>query len=184
MKKSAFIVAALFILSGCGKDTKPHAGLRPYTGATTVTPTAKPPQRYEPARNSTETQGTVVLNGNSYTVVTQFTDNVAFRQQAINMQGQADVLFYHEKLVHLISSGTDTITLNKALFKRQLPDYESMILMGVHLDMRLKTRVAPFMVYFCMPDSDYCYHFEVGIAAAGGISIKEIDERDFEGYEE
>lgn len=89
------------------------------------------------------------------------------------------MLNYREKLVHLIKTSNDSITLNKAFFKKQLPDYESMILQGALLNHKFKSGTFPLLVYFCMPDSDYCFYFDVSIGPAGKISIRQVEEDDY-----
>lgn len=183
MKNIVIIITAASVFMGCGKDTGEVSTPLPATAAHGAAHGAAPAKRFEPEHKGTEKAGTVALNGGAYTVITQFTDAVVYKQEAVNQNGQPDLLNYREQLVHLIN-GKDTIKLNKALFKKQLPDYDSMILQGVLLNHKLKTGVVPLIVYFCMPDSDYCFHFDVSLNPQGGIIMKEINESDFEGYVE
>ncbi|MFP9112789.1 hypothetical protein ACLI1A_02535 [Flavobacterium sp. RHBU_3] len=185
MKNFILSIILLSALFSCKKDSETLNPSQPHDSGTGTTKQAVVPiKRFEPQHKSTETVGTVRLNNTSYTVTTEFTDAVVFKQDAVNVQGKPDVLNYREKLVHLIDNRKDTITLNKELFKNHLPDYESMTLQGVMLNHPLKKGFAPLIVYFCMPDSDYCYRFDVRLDSSGTILPNEIDDDDFGTEEE
>lgn len=179
MKNLLLIATVLLAITGCRKDIESNTPQQPDLAKGAVKPAATPAKRFEPEHKSTETLGAVTLNNTIYTVATEFTDAVAFKQEAVNQNGQPDVLNYREKLVHLIKTGKDTITLNKAFFKKQLPDYASMILQGALLNHKFKSGTFPLLVYFCMPDSDYCFYFDVSIGPAGKISIRQVEEDDY-----
>jgi hypothetical protein len=179
MKKLLVIAIAFLACAGCKKETGPEA-LQQHDSVmhakqheTTVG------KRFEPEQKSAETLGEVTLNKTLYTVAAEFTDTIVFKQEAVNTNGQPDVLNYREKLVHLINSSKDTITVKKSLFKGHLPDYDKMILQGALLNHKFKSGAFPLLVYFCMPDSDYCYYFDVTISPSGTIVLKKVEEDEY-----
>ena len=184
MKYSILAITFLSVIISCKKDVRPDAASLFDSEGGAAKRHAGLTIRFEPEHKSTNTLGTVTLNDTLYIVATEFTDAVAFKQEGVNINGEPEVLNYREMMVHLINRSNDTITVRKAFFKNQLPDYDSMILQSVHLNRQLKTGVVPLLIYFCVPESDSCIYFDLGVNRLGYITTSQIDEVNFSGYEE
>jgi predicted proteasome-type protease len=69
------------------------------------------------------------------------------------------------------------------MFKRELPDYDIMVLQSVSFDAALKNNIqVPLILNFCMPDSDYCYFFSIKVENKQ-LKTEMIDEQEFREFE-
>ncbi|WP_330443243.1 hypothetical protein [Flavobacterium sp. C4GT6] len=161
-----FLIVIILFLCGCEKKKETIESEVPVTAVSdTVTLAADAnidqQDRYEPQQKSIDDEGAVFLGDVTFKVLSEFTDNVSF-EQTVEGSGRNVKLFYREKVIHLINTKLqDTITFRKEDFKDKLPDYDNMILQSVLIDFEIIDKSIPLVVTFCMPDSDYCYFFDV-----------------------
>lgn len=133
---------------------------------------------FEPVEKSVEKLGEVIFRNDTLTVMEEYTDAIAFRQQITSPDGSDGIMNYREKLIHLINKA-DTITLRKEMFKKELSDYDIMVLQSVSFDAALKNNIeVPLMLNFCRPDSDYCYFFSIKVENKQ-LKMEMIDEQEF-----
>ncbi|KGO91791.1 hypothetical protein [Flavobacterium subsaxonicum] len=178
MKQLCLLLLAIF-LTACTRHKKQQPDSVALKPDTTI-PVAKT-HHYEPETTRFEFLGTVQLNSDTIKVIEEYTNNIAFKQPAVNEQGVPDELYYREKVVHLINKHTtDTLTVTKKLFKKHigLQYYDDFIVQAALFRQPTKTGIVPLMINLCEPDTDSCLFYVISIKN-GQLHAEPFNEDDF-----
>ena len=111
----------------------------------------------------------------------EYTNDIAYKQPAVNEQRVPDTLYYREMLIHLINKdSSDTLTISKLMFRKDMGEYYDRFVMQAILFNQPSTMgTIPLMVNLCIPDTDNCIYYTIDVDNNGKLKTKPFNEEDF-----
>ncbi|MCR5861260.1 hypothetical protein LRS05_03460 [Flavobacterium sp. J372] len=180
MKLQYLFIAFVLLASSCRRNL-PDVAIPDKEGIDTI-PQKPPKLVYEPNMPTPEMYGIVVVGHDTLKVMKTYNDNIVYVQKTVDAYGYKSTLNYREATINLIRKLGDTIKFKQEDFKKYIPReaYGDVIMQSAGIDVAVKKGKIPLMINLCMPDSDYCFFFDVNLRENGAYDIREINENEFE----
>lgn len=177
MRSSLVLLFITALIAGCKKNLNPEPAFQkpahelaeaPFVADTT----------YEPKEAAAAYVGTLMDGGDTLTVISAYTNEIAYKQATRTAEGADSVMLYREREVRLAGPKGRAI-IRKSDFERYLPkeEYGGVILQGVGITSAEGS--SPWLtIWFCKPDTDLCYTYKVVIKHLQIAAVEEVPDEE------